>query len=417
MARSPAEHRVADLLRSARAALGLSVTFLSRMDGVTQRYQVVDSGVPLLFPEGSERPQATSFCQAILEGRLPAVMPDVRRFPEAMALPAARFPRLRSYVSVPVRLSDGTVYGTFGAAGLTTDRSLSERDRAYLELLAATAAEALEPGVLEARHRAAVEARLRPLLAGGGPVVVMQPIVDLRSGRRAGAEALSRFPVDWDRGPAVVFEEAHGVGLGVELELRALRLAVDRLDVDGYVSMNVSARTLRTEACADLLHRLPVERIVLEVSEHEQVDDPGALRDALAGARAAGLRLAVDDVVGGYPSLRNLSQVAPDLIKLDRSIITRVGAERARRAVVTSVVDFARAGGARVVAEGIETAEDAEVCLELGVDLGQGWFFGRPGPPSGLSPIAGLLPDEAGGRQARRPVALGTVRSPVRTTL
>jgi len=115
--RSDTELQVADLLRTARSALGLSLAFLTRMDGTTQHLQVVESALPFLFKDGITQPQETTFCQAVRDGTLPAVMPNVRDFPAAMKLPAARMPRIRSLVSVPVTLSDGTLYGTFCAAG------------------------------------------------------------------------------------------------------------------------------------------------------------------------------------------------------------------------------------------------------------------------------------------------------------
>ena len=132
-----------------------------------------------------------------------------------MRLPAARMPRIRSYVSVPVVLSDGTLYGTFCAAGLTTDKALSKRDQALMEVLAQAAALVIEPGVRE-RRAAATRSRTRlvPLIAAGGPVVVLQPIVELATGDRVGAEALSRFPPEWGMAPDVCFAEAHSVGLG-----------------------------------------------------------------------------------------------------------------------------------------------------------------------------------------------------------
>jgi GAF domain-containing protein len=134
--RSQEQDQIAGLLRTAKRSLRLSVAFLSRLDGTTQHLEVVESSVPFLFREGATQVQETSFCQGVLDGRLPAVIPDVRRDPEAMRLPAARLPRIRSFVSVPVRFSDGTLYGTFCAAGLTSDAELGERDRALMEVLA-----------------------------------------------------------------------------------------------------------------------------------------------------------------------------------------------------------------------------------------------------------------------------------------
>jgi GAF domain-containing protein len=145
--RSDAEEQVGDLLRTAKEALHLSVAFMTRMDGVTQFLEVVESSVPFLFKEGATQRQATSLCQAIQDRKLPPVIPDLRDFPEAMKLPAARMPRIRSYLSVPVVLSDGTVYGTFCAAGLTSDKGLTRRDKSLMDVLAHAAAVVIEPDV------------------------------------------------------------------------------------------------------------------------------------------------------------------------------------------------------------------------------------------------------------------------------
>ncbi len=385
-ARSQADQQIADLLRTAKSSLRLSVAFLSRLDGSTQHLEVVDSSVPLLFREGATQRQETTFCQAVLDGDLPAVMPDVKAFPAAMALPAARLPRIRSFVSVPVRLSDGSLYGTFCAAGLTSDPELGERDRALMEVLASAASVIIEPEVHEKTRRAEVLGRLAPVVQAGGPVVVLQPIVDLATGVRVGAEALSRFPADWAKAPDVCFAEAHSISLGHRLELLALERAAEHLaTVSGYVAMNVSPATLLTAECTALLERLPLERIVLELSEHDQVEDYVALGAVLAPLRARGMRLAIDDVGAGFSSLRHIVLTAPDVIKLDRSIVDGVHADPVLTTLVRALVDFAHGCQARLVAEGIESAADAAALLSLGVDFGQGWHFGRPGPASALA--------------------------------
>jgi GAF domain-containing protein len=101
-----------------------------------------------------------------------------------MKLPAATMPRLRSFVSVPVVLSDGALYGTFCAAGLTTDKGLTERDKALMDVLASAAAVIIEPQVRAQELRTEIGARIDPVVAAGGPVVVLQPIVDLATGDR-----------------------------------------------------------------------------------------------------------------------------------------------------------------------------------------------------------------------------------------
>src|SRR5689334_19187420 len=303
--RTDAEQQIADLLRTARRSLKMSVAFLSRLDGTTQHLEVMESSLPLVFRDGLTQPQETTFCQAILDGRLPPVIPDVRAHPEAMVLPAARIPRIRSYVSAPVRFADGELYGTFCAFGFSSDPELTTRDQALIEVLASAASVILEPEVHEQHRRSEIAERLAPVVEAGGPLVVLQPVVDLATGDRVGAEALSRFPADWAKPPDVCFAEAHSIGAGHQLELLALERAAEHLDrVSGYVAMNVSPSTLQLPACSDLLGRLPVHRVLLELSEHDPVEDYAALAAVLAPFRAAGLRLAIDDVGAGFSSLR-----------------------------------------------------------------------------------------------------------------
>jgi EAL domain-containing protein (putative c-di-GMP-specific phosphodiesterase class I) len=384
--RSAAEQQIAELLQTARSSLRLSVAFLSRLDGTTQHLEVVETSVPFLFQEGYQQQQDVTLCQAILDKKIPQVIPDLTVFPEAMKLPAAKIPRLRSYVSVPVTLSDGSLYGTFCAAGLTTDRDLTKRDKALMDVLASAAAVIIEPEVRSQQRRSEIEDRLAPLMADGGPVVALQPIVDLSTGHRVGAEALSRFPADWGMTPDVVFEQAHSIGLGHRLELLALDRAAEHLDrVDGYIAMNVSPATLLTPECGELLGRLPLSRVLLELSEHDQVEDYTALNAALAPFRAEGLRLAIDDVGAGFSSLRHIVVTAPDVIKIDRSIVAGLDTDAVLSKLVQSLVEFGHGCRVRVVAEGVETADEAAMLRTLGVDYGQGWHYGRPGPPEALS--------------------------------
>ncbi|MGY1777334.1 EAL domain-containing protein [Geodermatophilus sp. SYSU D00804] len=391
--RTDAEQQIADLLRTARTSLHMSVAFLSRLDGTTQHLEVVDTRVPVLVREKAQIAQDTSFCQAILDGELPAVIDDVTRYPLAMSLPAARIPRIRSYVSTPVTLSDGSLYGTFCAFGFTSDKELTRRDEALMQVLASAASVIIEPEVRERQRRDDIDGRLDPLVAAGGPDVVLQPIVDLVTGARVGAEALSRFPREWGKGPDVVFEEAHSVGRGSEVELLALRGAAAHLDrVGGYVAMNVSPQTLLTPGFATLLGDLPHDRVLLELSEHDPVEDYDALTTALVPFRAAGMRLAIDDVGAGFSSLRHIVVTDPDVIKMDRSIVSGLDTDPVLSKLVESLVTFGHGCGVTVVAEGIETAEEAVRLRDLGVDLGQGWYYGRPGPPEALSPVGPAVP-------------------------
>lgn len=384
--RSESDQKVAELLRTAKKALGLSLTFLSRFEGETQHLEVVESSIPF-FHDGQSQLRANSLCQAILDGKLPSVIPNVAKLPEAKRLPAARFPRIRSYVSVPVSLSDGTLYGTFCAAGFTSDNDLTKRDRALMEVLASAAATIIEPGVRERRRETAIRARLEPVMNSGGPNVVLQPIVALSDGARVGAEALSRFPLEWSKPPDKVFAEAESIGVSIELELLAARRACAYLlDISGYLSINFSPQTLLDDRCVGLLEELPAERIVIELSEHDPVEDYDALSAVLSPFTAQGMRLAIDDVGVGFSSLRHIVLSNPDLIKLDLTIVAGIANDQVLRTLARSLADFGHEVGAAVIAEGVETREDADALRDAGVDYGQGWFFARPGTADQLAP-------------------------------
>jgi EAL domain-containing protein (putative c-di-GMP-specific phosphodiesterase class I) len=388
--RSETAEQVADLLRTARRSLGLDLAFLSRMEGPVQHLEVVESVLPLA--DGMTQPRPTSLCQAIMDGVLPSVIPDVTRFPAAMRLPAVEL-GIRSFISVPVQLSDGTVYGTFCGAGLTADPRLAERDQALMQVLAHATAVIIEPDVHRRRRNAAIESRLRPLLDRGGPVVLLQPIVDLTGGRRVGAEALSRFPQEWDQPPDECFADAQLIGERETLEIAALRRAAAHLPaVAGYVAMNISPATLFSEDGRRFLDGLPLDRIVLELSEHDPIHDYERLKAVLAPLRARGMRLAIDDVGAGFSSLRHIVATAPDVIKIDRSIVSGVAGDAVLPVVVKALVELAGAVGADVVAEGIETEAEAVALTGLGVGLGQGWYFDAATTAEALRDQYALVP-------------------------
>lgn len=227
-----------------------------------------------------------------------------------------------------------------------------------------------------------------PLVSSGGPAIVLQPIVDLASGVRVGVEALSRFPASWDRAPDVCFADAREAGLAATLELqavvRAVREALEVIAPHEYVGVNLSPDVLLLPDAGLVLADLSLDRVLLELSEHDPVEDYEALNGVLAPWRAAGLRLAIDDVGSGFSSMRHIVLTRPDVIKLDRGIVDGVATDPVLTTLIGSMVAFARSIGARTVAEGVEQDADALALRGLGVDLGQGWHFGRPVPPREL---------------------------------
>ncbi|MCU1592140.1 MAG: Diguanylate phosphodiesterase [Frankiales bacterium] len=239
----------------------------------------------------------------------------------------------------------------------------------------------------ETRRQAEVSARIGGVLSGAGLRIVFQPIISTETGRLVGAEALSRFnafnPADLPDPPDAVFAEAATVGLGIELEMLAVRTALTvaaTLPEDLYVSLNVSPAALLSPLLTDCLltSRIPLGRVVLEITEHVSVPDYDLLAARAAELRAMGLRLAVDDAGAGFASFRHILRLSPEYIKLDRTLIENIADDPARRALAAAVVLFAFEMGSAVVAEGVETLAELRTAQTLGIDAVQGFLLGRP---------------------------------------
>lgn len=239
--------------------------------------------------------------------------------------------------------------------------------------------DAKHPVILREIHRRAV----KDILLAEQLTIAFQPIVDLPTGRILGVEALSRFPSREGTTPDVIFAEATNAGLGLELELLAVRRALTEarlLDGSLYVSINVSPPVLANPSLIDALLASDVDlkRVVIEVTEHASIGDYTLLTQPRQRLRDLGVRLAIDDAGAGYASLRHIVGLSPDIIKIDRALVTNVDEDRARRALVMAVVMFANEINSSVIGEGVETAEELHALKSLGVNAAQGYLLGRP---------------------------------------
>jgi EAL domain-containing protein (putative c-di-GMP-specific phosphodiesterase class I) len=268
-----------------------------------------------------------------------------------------------------------------------------ERQNADLrdELEVQAAAERAAQAVHEERAQ-----RIDAALVGPSFRMVFQPIIDLVSGSVVGAEALARFQGEPHQPPNIWFAEAAEVGRGVELELAAIATAVEQLDAlpaGVFLSVNASPTAAISTALHELLRAAPADRIVIELTEHERIDDYDHLVDALTGLRALGVRVAVDDTGAGYASLEHLLSLQAEILKLDLALTRGIDRDPVRRSLAAALVAFGRDTGSTIVAEGVETAEELAVLASLGVPWAQGYHLARPDqlplPPPGPEPAGG----------------------------
>jgi EAL domain-containing protein (putative c-di-GMP-specific phosphodiesterase class I) len=271
-------------------------------------------------------------------------------------------------------LSIGAVADTSRSSGSRQARLLAAAID-YASVLSAVAGSSLAGRQEVGKERA----RLQGILERLEFHTVFQPIVDVETLTVVGFEALTRF--DDGTRPDIRFAEAGQVDLAPAFELEAIRTAIGqraRLDAGAFMSVNLSPRTVIDHA--DEVARILAEAegtIVMELTEHVMIDDYDELRAAIRGL-GAHVEVAVDDAGAGFASMRHILELQPTFAKLDISLVRGIDSDDLRQALAAGLNYYAMRTGCRLIAEGVETQAEADMLLGLGIELGQGYLYGRP---------------------------------------
>ncbi len=265
--------------------------------------------------------------------------------------------------------------------------------------------EVYDAGVAQIRQRRLrVEERLRSAVETGAITVLFQPIIDLRRGVLAGAEALARWndPQLGRVGPEEFITVAEQTGLVVAIGEQILEATLSNGVAEGLfdrglrLSCNVSPVQLRVagfhqvvqEAIAS--HGVPREQLVIEVTEQVLVEE-GQAAQTLHRLAALGITIAIDDFGTGYSALGYLQRLPADILKIDRSLTSSLISEPRSRAITRAVLDLGRTVGVSVVVEGVETSQVDDLVRRMGVGFGQGLHYGAAMPASELAAMADRL--------------------------
>lgn len=371
-------------LRSIRKHLGMDVAFVSEFRGGRRYFRHVDAEPPhAAVLAGASDPLEATLCARVADGRAPGLIADATTHHAACEVAAAASFPIGAHLGVPIRLSDGRVFGTFCCFSARADHTLNPRDLDMMRVFADVVADQVERDIARNEREQVAVSRIDAVLRAADLDIVYQPIVNVEHDVVVGFEALSRFTAHPQRTPDVWFAEAASVGRGVELEAVAIGKALhalERLPPSVYVAVNASPATVVSGRLATLLEGVALERVVVEVTEHEAVEQYDELMAAVRPLQERGLRIAIDDAGAGYASFRHILNLAPHMIKLDVSITRGIDADRSRRALAAALCRFAEETGCRIVAEGVETAAELDTLRKLGFSKAQGYFLGRPMP-------------------------------------
>ncbi|MCX8146358.1 MAG: EAL domain-containing protein, partial [Azovibrio sp.] len=243
---------------------------------------------------------------------------------------------------------------------------------------------------------------LQALIRDRQLTAVFQPILDCRAHSHMGFEGLIRGPENHPlHSPEALFSAARRNHLGLELEhacRETILEAFARLRLPGKLFINASPACLldprfkNGETLAFMRQLgLPPSRVVIELTENQQITDFPEIQATLAHFRSLGYQIAIDDLGEGFSNLRMWSEIRPEYVKIDRHFITGIGHDDLKFQFVKAMQDLAETCSAHLIAEGIESAADLQTVRDLGIAHGQGYFIAHPCPTPPISPSQDVL--------------------------
>lgn len=371
-------------------------------------------------PHLRELPRENSIFEMVLEKDGPVVITDTRN---QLCGPALMLKVVNAgfVAGAPVRCPDGVILGVLTIFARNPRADMSAEELSVLESMAQMAANQLELDCFRRSRPSASKTareRRRRLCAQHWPtsadlrqaldlqqfVLYYQPEVDLSSRRIVGLEALIRWkhPQRGLIAPSDFIPQAEQTGMILPIGDWGLAEAcnqIKRWNADDprnrslRVSVNLSARQFGRKGLADHVESLllgsgaPSRQLGLEMTESSLTPNMDTARSVLACLRSLGVALLMDDFGTGYSSLNQLHAFPFDVLKIDRSFVSRMTEGRQAAQIVRTIIELARVLGMDVVAEGIETPEQYRLLRQMGCQLGQGYLFAKPMSADAISEI------------------------------
>ena len=311
--------------------------------------------------------------------------------------------RIFGALATPFRLSDFEIRVAcsigiaFGAADIDDAEELIRHAQFAVKRSKVTGrSEAYQTQAFDiAREQFGMETALRRAIERGQMRLCYQPIVDLSTGQLVAFESLARWRDDAgvEYSPNDFIPVAEESGLIVPLGRWAIEEAAATLagwdarlggDCGIKLAVNLSAIQLQRDSIAPVVqaaltaHGLSGQRFTLELTESALVSDPDRIAGIMHALKALGTTIAMDDFGTGYSNLAYLQKLPIDVLKIDRSFVTGMLADRDKIAIVRAILSLAQALGMRTTAEGVETTELSQTLAALGCTYGQGYFYAKP---------------------------------------
>lgn len=375
---------IKQMLHSLRVRLGMEVAFISHFTHGRRVFKYIDNAKDVdIIQVGASDPLDESYCQRVVDGRLPELIQNAQLLAAANELAATKLVPVGGHLSVPIYLTNGKLFGTYCTFSRHAKMDLNDRDHALIRVFADITASLIENSKKEFKELESQRSKIENAINDRDYHAVFQPIFHIKNNKLWGYEALTRFN-NLKGTPDKIFEQADELGLGSKLGVQVMACALE----DGMsfsqslvLNLNATPELILSGALIELFAGYDdLSRYVLEITEHVVIQDYQEIQLAIAPLRKKGMRLAIDDTGAGYASFRHILLLKPEIIKLDISLIRDIDQSEEKQALTAALVAFSRRGNHLIIAEGVETDAEMVTLRALGVDLVQGYLFSRSMP-------------------------------------
>ncbi len=375
---------IQNLLQLVRQQLNMEVAFISEfVDGYRVFRHIESISSFNLIQVGDSNPLDESYCQSVVNGQLPELIKNAQALPQAFKFKATKEVPVGAHISVPLKLSNGHVYGTFCTFSRTSKKFLTKRDLALVRVFASIASVAIEDNI--DKHNIFDQRRRHylNLLDQQKLQFYMQSIVNIRTNKIIGFELLFRNLEAINIPPTQTLHEIEELGLMNQLyenQFSHIEKLLQQVPENMFLSWNIAPNIIRNTNLLQTLTAHNLNRLVLEISEHDAIENYEEIQRYLDPLIKQGARIAIDDAGAGFASLLHILKLKPYYIKIDYSLIHNIHKEKELQALAKGLVSFADACNFTLIAEGIELPEELNSLQELHFECWQGYYFAKPKP-------------------------------------
>jgi len=358
---------IQQILDSIRHHMNMDVAFIARF---TEHDRLIEftateetNADPAIKPNDSS-PKDETYCQKIVSGEMPGIIPDTS---------TNRITR-----TLPVTKSLNSCYNH------SPNDGLKESHSAFLNMMADFIGHIFKKRLGDAVLQNEAREQVEEVLADQKVSIAYQEIKSSQESSLRHFEALARFNTTPYLPPNEWLDKAELVGLSDTVELLIIKQILNELPVlkervgECCVSINTTPALITSGALVELLADASPKNIIIEVTEHSEIDDYTLFADALMPLVQRGFKIAIDDVGAGFSSLRHILEINASIIKLDMSLVSNIHQDNKKQSLVAALVAFAQMSDLRIIAEGVETEGEYNQLKQLGIEYFQGFYFSRP---------------------------------------